>query len=209
MEVGPYLHYRSRGSVQRMASEDSVEDLVHRTLSLLAGAVHRIRDFDDRRQPTGLTVQATFEKIHRIFKQLHVGVSGRELHVSPHERQHACGDARSRVDREHEDVRIAWLWPDPSALEHILHHFEQLSTLPVLINEKLRLYVEAEGGGRVSLDTEAPATLTLHDAGYKPAPRLCSRQSFLLIVRTRHIFTVPPTWDGTRSAGYSDVPAYS
>src|SRR6202035_977135 len=34
-------------------------------------------------------------------------------------------------------------------------------------------------------------------------------RSFLLIVRTRHIFTVPPTWDGTRSAGYSDVPAYS
>src|ERR1700682_2712310 len=32
---------------------------------------------------------------------------------------------------------------------------------------------------------------------------------FLLIVRTRHIFTVPPTWDGTRSAGYSDIPAYS
>src|ERR1017187_6396914 len=32
---------------------------------------------------------------------------------------------------------------------------------------------------------------------------------FLLIVRTRHIFTVPSTWDGTRSAGYSDVPAYS
>ena len=34
-------------------------------------------------------------------------------------------------------------------------------------------------------------------------------QSFLLIVRTRHIVTVPPTSDGTRSAGYSDVPAYS
>jgi hypothetical protein len=32
---------------------------------------------------------------------------------------------------------------------------------------------------------------------------------FLLIVRTRHIFTVAPTSDTTRSAGYSDVPAYS
>lgn len=33
-------------------------------------------------------------------------------------------------------------------------------------------------------------------------------QSFLLISCTRHIVTVPPTWDGTRSAGYSGVPAY-
>ena len=32
---------------------------------------------------------------------------------------------------------------------------------------------------------------------------------FLLIVRTRHIFTIPPSSDGIRSAGYSDVPAYS
>jgi len=38
--------------------------------------------------------------------------------------------------------------------------------------------------------------------------RLYAR-SFLLIVRARHIVTVPPGWDGTRSAGYSDVPAYS
>lgn len=33
-------------------------------------------------------------------------------------------------------------------------------------------------------------------------------QSFLLISCTRHIVTVPPTSDGTRSAGYSGVPAY-
>jgi hypothetical protein len=33
--------------------------------------------------------------------------------------------------------------------------------------------------------------------------------SSLLIVRTRHIVTVPPTSDGTSSAGYSEFPAYS
>jgi hypothetical protein len=36
-----------------------------------------------------------------------------------------------------------------------------------------------------------------------------ARQPFLLIVCTRHIVTVPPGVDGTSSAGYSDVPAYS
>jgi hypothetical protein len=210
MEVGPYLHAsRLRRRVQRMASEDSVENLIDRTTSLLSLAVHRVSDFDDRRQPTGLTMQASLEKMHRIFEQLHVGAPRRELHVSPHERQHMGADVRPRVDREHKNVGITWLWPDPSALEHILHHFEQLPTSPVLIHEKLRLDVEAEGGGRVPLDGETPAALTLHNASCKPASRLCSRQSFLLIVRTRHIVTVSPAWDGTRSAGYSDVPAYS
>jgi len=56
------------------------------------------------------------------------------------------------------------------------------------------------------------ASLTQRKPGQKITERdlysLYAR-SFLLIVRTRHIFTVPPTWDGTRSAGYSDVPAYS
>ena len=50
-------------------------------------------------------------------------------------------------------------------------------------------------------------------AAVAPSPESSDRRpdewSFLLIVRTRHVVTVPPTWDGTRSAGYSDVPAYS
>jgi hypothetical protein len=33
-------------------------------------------------------------------------------------------------------------------------------------------------------------------------------QSFLLISCTRHIVTVPATWDDTRSAGYTGFPAY-
>ena len=58
-----------------MASEDSVEDLIDRTLALLSFAVHRIRDFDDRGQPAGLAVKAPLEKLHRIFKQLQIGAS--------------------------------------------------------------------------------------------------------------------------------------
>src|SRR5580704_14699258 len=107
-----------------MASEDSVEDLIDRTPTLLALAVHRIRDFDDRRQPTWLTMQPAFEKMHRIFKQLHIGASRGELHVLPHERQQVLRNIRTRVDREHKHIGIAWLWPDPPALKYLLHHFE-------------------------------------------------------------------------------------
>ena len=117
-----------------------------------------------------------------------------------------------RVDREDQHIRITWLWPDPAALENLLCHLKELSTSPVLIDEKLRLDIEAKGVVWMPLDRETPATLTLHDAGHKPASRLCARQSFLLIVRTRHIVTLAQPSDRTlrtSSAGYSDVPAYS
>ena len=154
-------------------------------------------------------MESRLEKMHRIFKEIHIRTTRREAHVAPHERQEMLRDRSPRVDREHEHVRIAWLRPDPAAFKNLLSHLEELSSSPVLIHKKLRLDVVAEGMSRVPLYRDAPTALTLHDAGQKPASLLCPRQPFLLIVRTRHIFTVPPTWDGTRSAGYTDVPAYS
>ena len=41
------------------------------------------------------------------------------------------------------------------------------------------------------------------------SPRRCAVEPFLLIVRTRHIVTVPPAASGTSSAGFSEFPAYS
>ena len=52
--------------------------------------------------------------------------------------------------------------------------------------------------------TDGEATLSV----YKTNNPAKLDQSFLLISCTRHIVTVPPTWDGTRSAGFSGVPAY-
>ena len=57
---------------------------------------------------------------------------------------------------------------------------------------------------RLSHETDGEATLSVYKAN-NPAKL---DQSFLLISCTRHIVTVPPTWDGTRSAGFSGVPAY-
>jgi hypothetical protein len=51
---------------------------------------------------------------------------------------------------------------------------------------------------------DGEATLSIHKTN-NPASL---NQSFLLISCTRHIVTVPPTWDDTRSAGFSGVPAY-
>ena len=135
-----------------MASEDPVQDLVDRAAALPAFAVHRICDLHDRRQPSGPAMQALLEQMHRIFEQLHVATSRREAHVPPHERQYVRLKVLAGVDRIHEHVRIAWLWPDPSALENLFRHLEELPSAPVLIHEKLRLDVVAEGVGPVSLD---------------------------------------------------------
>jgi hypothetical protein len=51
---------------------------------------------------------------------------------------------------------------------------------------------------------DGEATLSVYKT-YNPAEL---DQSFLLISCTRHIVTVSPTWDGTRSARYTGVPAY-
>ena len=56
----------------------------------------------------------------------------------------------------------------------------------------------------LSNETYGEATLSVYKT-HIPAEL---DQSFLLISCTRHIFTVPATWDGTRSAGFSGVPAY-
>lgn len=52
---------------------------------------------------------------------------------------------------------------------------------------------------------DGEATLSVYKTNNPAKPD----QSFLLISCTRHIVTVPPTWDGTRSAGFSGFPAYS
>jgi hypothetical protein len=57
---------------------------------------------------------------------------------------------------------------------------------------------------RLPNECDGEATLSV----YKTNNPAKLDQSFLLISCTRHIVTVPPTWDGTRSAGFSGVPAY-
>jgi hypothetical protein len=192
-----------------MASEDSVEHCVHWPPALLPVLVHRIRDFHDGRKAGWASMQTQPKKMHRIFKELDVCTTCREAHIAPRERQEMLRDRRPRTDREHEHGGVAWLWPDPSAPERLLSHLEELSPSPVLIHEKLRLDVVAQEVRAMPLHRDAPTALSLHDTGDEPASCLCTRQSFLLIVRTRHVVTVPPTWDGTRSAGCTDVPAYS
>ena len=155
-----------------MASEDSVDHFVHLPTTLLSLVVHRIRDFHDGRQSCRPQVQSGLEEMHRIFKEVHVWPARREAHVAPHERQKMSRDRLARIDREDQDVRVAWLWPDPAALKDLLSHLEKLASSPMLIHEELRLYVKAERVVWAPLHRDAPASLSLNHASQKPATLL-------------------------------------
>ena len=90
-----------------------------------------------------------------------------------------------------------------ASVEPATYQLKDLAPVTVLADMKLRNQLIAATACRIAIDGDCKTALAINIA------RDVAIQPFLLIVRTRHIFTVPPTWDGTRSAGYSDVPAYS
>ena len=96
---------------------------------------------------------------------------------------------------------------DPSAAEEVSHRLESCKARSSLDDDELRLHLPAQCRPDVALDRHAEATFTIDE----PDNPTCESQSFLLIVRTRHVVTIVNVRaDGTMSsAGYSDVPAYS
>ena len=81
----------------------------------------------------------------------------------------------------------------------------------MLIQEESWIDVVAVPARWVPLDAHAQRTFAFDEARKEPARSLSASESFLLIVRTRHVVTIVncPS-DGTMSsAGFSDVPAYS
>ena len=83
---------------------------------------------------------------------------------------------------------------------------KNLVPVTVLADMKLRDKLIPATTRWVAIDGDCKAALAVNVA------RDVAIQPFLLIVRTRHIFTVTPDPDGigcTSSAGYSEFPAYS
>ena len=78
-----------------------------------------------------------------------------------------------------------------------------LSTIAILAHVKLRNKLIPHPTGRIAIYDDREGTFSVD------VSRNVAIQPFLLIVRTRHIFTVLPVSDRTSSAGYSEFPAYS
>jgi hypothetical protein len=93
-----------------------------------------------------------------------------------------------------------------AAIEPIAYQPKHLSPVTVLADMKLWNQLIPATTRWVAIDGDRKAALAIYIA------RDVAIQPFLLIVRTRHIFTVQLDPDGierTSSAGYSEFPAYS
>lgn len=191
-----------------MVSEDS-DQVVPGLFS-----VHRLRDLGDIRQPPMGQMDTALNHCYTASELLKISLLRRM--------QLMCREERDdRVDQvapptHHEPIQMLSVIVVSPIRDHASHSEEALElpetpdALCALRDSKLMSHLIP---GFIALATRSQwlpnesngeATLSV----YKTDNPAKLDQSFLLISCTRHIVTVPPTWDGTRSAGYSGVPAY-
>jgi hypothetical protein len=185
-----------------MASEDSV----HSVCSLTA-AVHPLAESKNR---TAIRV-----RYDRLEKQ--PNCSAPQLEVG---RLRAY--ERKPLEEGHDAlplVREAVHLPIPAAVAGATHRPasqglpKQIEWLPIVLGDvEGRRDPEAPRRARSLAAHDHEAPLSQREPGEEPTDRGGNRlygRPFLLIACTRHIVTVPARVDGTSSAGYSGVPAYS
>src|SRR5207237_7798536 len=127
------------------------------------------------------------------------------------ERDDLLAQDASRGQFVHQDQRTAGLGVDAAAVEGCLGELEHAPAALVLIQEEAWINVETRAAGRVTLDAHRQRTFAFDEARKEPVGCFGACESFLLIVRTRHVVTIVNTLSDVTmsSAGCSHVPAYS
>ena len=196
------LPSRFSGQARRIVSEDSLCRVV-----ALATTVHLLPKEQDL-LVVGVRHGLLSEQLRSLCEELEVVSLRTHERKASKERHDACLDIREAIDLP-VPATIAGL-PHAPASESLGEQIEWCS-IDLRHVEGCREFPAS----RVVASTathDHEAGLSQREPGYEIPERLgnvCDREPFLLIVRTRHIVTVPPLPDGTSSAGYSDVPAYS
>ena len=120
------------------------------------------------------------------------------------ERDNALQQVHTPSNDVHQSTVLPSVGLDVTASpESLANQLEHLSPVAVLADMELWNQLKTASTRGIAIDGDRKAALTIYIA------RDVTIQPFLLIVRTRHIVTVSPTWDETRSAGYTGFPAYS
>ena len=100
---------------------------------------------------------------------------------------------------------------DPADPEEVLQLLQSRTAVHALRHNKpmrhLKAGLVAPAPRPIRLSDEADGEASL--SAYKTSNPAELNQPFLLVSCTRHVVTVAPTRDGTRSAGYPGFPAYS
>ena len=191
-----------------MVSEDSDQ--------IVSGlfTVHRLRNLCDVRQARVGQMDAAIDHRDAASELLEISLLGRMQLVCREERN-------DRVDQvapttHHEPIQMLSVVVVSPIRDHAAHFEEALKlseapdALGTLCHSKLVSHLipgfvaSAIRPTCLSDKPDGEASLSVH----KASDLTELDQSFLLISCTRHIVTVPPACDGTRSAGFSGVPAY-
>src|SRR5262249_6934519 len=146
--------FTSTRGVRHMASEDSVDDNFQRPLSLLAFVIHRICKLHDRDQSLRRAMESSLEHLDCLEISGDVGLAGRVLHVSLQERNDLLRNRTPRRDGVYQNVRVARLRMNRSRLKEISELLEKVSSVPMLVDKKLRINIETRLRGRMALDRD-------------------------------------------------------
>ena len=192
-----------------MASEDSDQRMFG------CPPVHRFHDLRDRHQPLGIEMPAGGDQPHTTRELLEVALLRGAKRMSLEERNHRSQKLLPSIHDELAQVLpmivMALVHVDPSHTEEALELLERGTTRDTLRHDEPVRYLvpgsvaSAAGATRLPHKPDGEASLSVYKAG-DPAEL---NQPFLLVSCTHSIVTVPPTWDGIRSLGYSGFPAYS
>jgi hypothetical protein len=191
-----------------MASEDSDQ------ITSGCPAVHGLRDFRDLSETVRIEMTTVADHAHAARELLEIKSLSCMQRMSLEERNYCPEKLISAVDDElgkvFTMVVVTLIDKHTSHTEEALKPLQCRSPADTLRHhEPMRNLIPgfvAFPARSVTLPNKADgeATLSIYKAHYPSDPN----QPFLLVFCTHDIVTVPPAWDGTRSLGYSDVPAY-
>jgi hypothetical protein len=192
-----------------MASEDSDQ------ITPRCPAVHRLCNFRDLDETVWITMQASIDHAHTAGKPFKVRLLCRMQRMSLKERNYRSKKISPPIYDELGQmlamVIVALCDIDSTDPEKALQLLQRRPAADTLRHNKPMRYLIP---GFVALTVRA-VMLPNKTNGEAPLPIYKAHcppdlnQPFLLVFCTHDIFTVPLTWDDTRSLGYSDVPAYS
>ena len=148
-----------------MASEDSVDNNLLRDPSMLAVAIDHVGKPHEPKKTFQRPMTSVVYGAHRCSEDLVIIYTRRKAHVPPEERHNHVVQDASIGDLQHEHVGIARLRKDASGAKLLRSHFQEASSVPVLIEKELRLDEVAEGGARMSFHRYADTPFALDEAG--------------------------------------------
>ena len=148
-----------------MASEDPVENLILRKPPVLAVPVDGVRKLDELNDAFETSVPTLIYKVDSGREDLVVHYTRRKTHVAAEKRHDNVPKDLPMRDLQDEHALVPRFGKDCARAELLRSHFQELSSVPVLIQKELRLDEVTERSTLMPLERHADAAFTFNEAG--------------------------------------------